>query len=78
MEFRKFDNNYVIRIDKGEEIITSLTKLCKEEDISLAISKNFTFDAWGMGKVFNWNEAWNNWDNMQGVCFNWSNYLWTC
>ena len=33
MEFRKFDNNYVIRIDKGEEIITSLTKLCKEEDI---------------------------------------------
>ena len=47
-------------------------------DISLATSKNFTFDAWGMGKVFNWNVSWNNWDNMQGVCFNWSNYLWTC
>ncbi|MBR5663058.1 MAG: hypothetical protein IKX00_05430 [Bacilli bacterium] len=47
-------------------------------DIDLATSKNFTFDAWGMGKVFNWNVSWSNWDGMQGVCFNWSNYLWTC
>lgn len=47
-------------------------------DISLDTSKNFTFDAWGMGRVFNWNVSWSNWDNMQGVCFNWSNYLWTC
>lgn len=47
-------------------------------DIDLATSKNFTFDAWGMGRVFNWNTSWSNWDNMQGVCFNWSSYLWTC
>lgn len=47
-------------------------------NISLETSKNFNFDAWGMGKVFNWNVSWSNWDNMQGVCFNWSNYLWTC
>ncbi len=47
-------------------------------DISLETSKNFTFDAWGMGKVFNWNTSWDQWDNMQGVCLNWSSYLWTC
>lgn len=47
-------------------------------DIDLDTSKNFVFDAWGMGKVFNWNTSWNKWDNMQGACFNWSNYLWTC
>ena len=48
------------------------------KNLDLATSKNFTFDAWGMGKVFNWNTSWSNWDNMQGVCINWSPYLWTC
>jgi hypothetical protein len=47
-------------------------------NIDLATSMNFNFYAWGMGRVFNWNTSWSNWDNMQGVCFNWSPYLWTC
>lgn len=47
-------------------------------DIDLATAKNFKFDGWGMGKVYNWNTSWNKWDNMQGVCLNWSGYLWTC
>ena len=48
------------------------------KNINLNTSKAFSFDPWGMGKVFNWNTSWSNWDNMQGVCFNWSPYLWTC
>lgn len=48
------------------------------KNIDLATSKNFTFNAWGMGKVFKWNVPTSNWDNMQGVCLNWSPYLWTC
>lgn len=48
------------------------------KDINLETSKNFTFGTDGMGRVFKWNSSWSNWDNMQGVCFNWSNYLWAC
>ena len=48
------------------------------KNISLATSQNFNFNPWGMGKVFGWNVSSSNWDNMQGVCFNWSPYLWTC
>lgn len=36
MEFRKFENQYVIRLDKGEEVVSSLTRLCKQEKIALA------------------------------------------
>ena len=36
MEYRKFGDTYVVRIDRGEEILTSLTALCRKEDIRLA------------------------------------------
>lgn len=49
------------------------------KDISLATSKNFTFSGDGMGRVFDWNEPYSNWDNMNGVCVNLSSdYLWFC
>ena len=36
MEYRKFADTYVLRIDKGEEIIASLQALCEKENIRLA------------------------------------------
>ena len=36
MEYRKFDNYYVVRLNKGEEIIASLKELCNNENIKLA------------------------------------------
>lgn len=35
MEFKKFGNKYVLRMDKGEEIVETLKKFCKEEKITL-------------------------------------------
>ena len=35
MEYRKFNNSYVIRIDKGEEVIAQLQVLCQKENITL-------------------------------------------
>ena len=35
MEFRKIEDAYVVRLDKGEEIIASLQALCEEEKIAL-------------------------------------------
>lgn len=35
MEFRKFGTKYIVRIDKGEEIVASLADLCKKENILL-------------------------------------------
>jgi len=35
MEYRKFNDKYVIRIDKGEEVITTLKSLCDSENILL-------------------------------------------
>ena len=35
MEYRRFNDKYVVRLNKGEEIIESLTKLCEENDIKL-------------------------------------------
>lgn len=36
MEYRKFADTYIVRIDRGEEIISALTALCEQEDIRLA------------------------------------------
>jgi len=36
MKKTQFGNKYLVRIDKGEEIISVLTKLCEEEGIKLA------------------------------------------
>ena len=35
MEYRKFGDHYLVRIDRGEEVMESLTTLCKEEHILL-------------------------------------------
>lgn len=36
MEYRKFGNYYVIRLEKGEEIVTKIKELCEKEEIKLA------------------------------------------
>ncbi len=36
MEYRKYGDTYVARIDRGEEILESLTALCRNEGIRLA------------------------------------------
>ena len=36
MQFRRFENKYFVRIDKGEEIISSLKNFCTAEKITLA------------------------------------------
>ena len=35
MEYRRFENSYVIRLNKGEEVVSSLKELCKKENIRL-------------------------------------------
>ena len=35
MEYRRFADTYVIRLDRGEEIVKSLTKLCADENVQL-------------------------------------------
>ena len=36
MEYRKFGQDIVIRIDKGEEIISKLVEVCEKEEVKLA------------------------------------------
>ena len=36
MEYRTFNNSYVVRINKGEEIVEKLKELCEKEDIKVA------------------------------------------
>lgn len=35
MEYRKFGSTYILRIDRGEEILASITTLCNAEKIRL-------------------------------------------
>lgn len=35
MEYRSFGDTYIIRLDRGEEILSSLTAFCKAEQIRL-------------------------------------------
>ena len=35
MEYRKFGNDYVLRIDKGEEILQAVSQVCEKEGIRL-------------------------------------------
>lgn len=37
MDYRKYGDNYYIRIDKGDEIIDSILLICKKENIKSAI-----------------------------------------
>lgn len=36
MEYRKFSEKYYVRLDKGDEVISSLLALCEKEGIRLA------------------------------------------
>lgn len=35
MDYRKFDDTYVIRMDRGEEIVACLTDFCRKEAVEL-------------------------------------------
>lgn len=39
MDYRKFDQAYYIRLDRGDEILSSLTDLCRREGIAAASVK---------------------------------------
>ncbi len=36
MDYKRFGNSVVVRLDRGEELISCLTQLCQKEDIRLA------------------------------------------
>ena len=36
MEYKRFGDTYIARFDRGEEVLTCLTQLCRQEKISLA------------------------------------------
>jgi len=39
MEYKKFGNTYVVRMDKGEEIVSTLKKFCQQQNIRLGSIK---------------------------------------
>ena len=39
MEYKLIDNTYVVRLDVGDEIMESLTALCKKEDIKARVDE---------------------------------------
>ena len=38
MDYRKFENQYVIRLDRGEEIVASLKTIAEKENIKTCVS----------------------------------------
>ena len=36
MEYRRFKDDIIVRIDKGEEIIEKMLEVCKKENVKLA------------------------------------------
>ena len=36
MEYRRFQDTYVIRMDRGEEVVAMLTAFCRQENVKLA------------------------------------------
>lgn len=36
MEYRRFDEKIYVRLDKGDEILETLSDICKKEDLSVA------------------------------------------
>ncbi|NLY08899.1 MAG: DNA-binding protein [Tissierellia bacterium] len=36
MEYRRFDNTIMLRVDYGEELVSSIEKVCREENVKLA------------------------------------------
>ena len=36
MDYRRFGDTYVVRIERGEEVVEQITKVCTEENIKLA------------------------------------------
>ncbi len=36
MDYRKFGDTFIVRMDRGEEILSTLAALCEKEDIRLA------------------------------------------
>ena len=36
MDYRRFNDTYILRIDRGEEVLETLKALCSKEDIRLA------------------------------------------
>ena len=44
MDYRKFGNQIVLRVDRDEEVMTEITALCEKENVHLAsISGLFYF-----------------------------------
>jgi len=39
MEYKKFGNTYVVRMDKGEEIVSTLKEFCQQQNIILGSIK---------------------------------------
>ncbi len=37
MEYSQFGSKYVVRFDKGEEVVATLTTFCKEQGIKLGL-----------------------------------------
>ena len=35
MDFKRFGDKYIVRLDKGEEVVETLTEFIKDEDIKL-------------------------------------------